>query len=449
MSLISRLTTLGAAGAGGESYYISILQSSSSSNTVYQIQRHGVIEGASGEVASVANVNYSNNSRGLIYVTNPDGSLKFQKLLDEGSTQDTESWGVTRLGSDYYWTLEQRDNGIGHTVLAKISSSGSLVWQKSQGYSTSRHVPNGIANDGTYIYQCGDTRNAGTAGEDESWINAYNTSGTLQWTRIFNGGQNNQGWTAEGVSVDDSGNIYTVTRGFGISGGNNGSGESNVSIDKWNSSGTHTGQATFGHQYTDTPRTIKFDSNGNAYLLVYYQAGPSGSGTYLVKLNSSLVQQWTMYLSPNSMHDIAVDSNDDIIISCGHNVSSRMTIAIVKINSSGTIQYQKELKHSTGELLCRSINFTANDDIILTGQAYGFGQFAIHNTKLRGDGTGNGTYGNFTYSDTTVYSASSVTNATVSNNDFSNKTVSVNTGTAPTLSITDHSLSNTPVEDLT
>ena len=88
----------------------------------------------------------------------------------------------------------------------------------------------GIAVDSSgNVYVTGYTTSDGAGGADIS-ISKYNTSGVIQWQRTLGGTGIDYGY---GIAVDSSGNVYVTGHT-----GSDGAGGNDISISKYNTSGT-------------------------------------------------------------------------------------------------------------------------------------------------------------------------------------------------------------------
>ena len=435
MSVISKLSMLGAAGSGGEAYFTSTTYSNSGSWQIYPLElyRQGIVENSNGIIAAQNRLSANNNTRVLLTMLNPSGEVTQSLQLDENPSGilDTDPFGIVSEGEFFYNTVYNNDsNGKIHTILLKINASGTVVWQIIEEASGGGHRPLCSAVSGTDLIQAGASRNTGSS-YDNGWIGKYTSSGSRSFVKLFRNGTTD--WEIGTVAVDSSGNIFTGSRGYSFTGGVNISGEAQFSLDKFNSSGTHTGQITFGAAYGDFPTSVQIDPSGNVYAMWRSQGGGGfSSGFYLAKFNNSLSPQWTRYFGSGvTARDFTIDSNGDIIATIYDG-----TAIFVKIDSSGSIVFQRELRAFNGAKNFRalSINTTANDDIIFSGDTNAYGQSGIHVTKVRGDGSGLGTFGDYTYQNYTGLTLSNIT-LSVGNNGFSTVTPSINIDSSPSLAV--------------
>jgi len=182
------------------------------------------------------------------------------------------------------------------------------------------------------------------------------------------------------VTTDSSGNIYVTGYTEGGLDGNTNSGESDIFLVKYSSSGSELRPKQLGTSSSDSGNGVITDSSGNIYVTGYTLGGLDGntnSGSYdmfLVKYNSSGTKQWTKQLgtsSSDSGNGVTTDSSGNIYVTgstgggldgntnygndCSvpprfwNSINNCSDIFIVKYNSSGTKQWTKQLGTSSGD----------------------------------------------------------------------------------------------------
>jgi len=180
----------------------------------------------------------------------------------------------------------------------------------------------------------------------------YNSSGTKQWVKQLEGSSKSFD-NAQGLAVDSSDNIYVAGFTNGGLDGNTSSGGYDILLVKYNSGGSKQWLQQFGSSKNDMGLEVNVDSKGNIYVTGYTQGGLDGktySGEkdiFLVKYNSSGTKQWTQQLGTPTFEEgngVAVDSSDNIYVS-GWTRGKLDTYAggddaiVLKYNSSGTKQW--------------------------------------------------------------------------------------------------------------
>lgn len=188
----------------------------------------------------------------------------------------------------------------------------------------------------------------------------FNSSGALQWQKVL-GGTNNLYFYS--VAIDPSNNIYVT--GYGQI--------ANIwyiVIAKYNSSGGLLWQRSLGPVYNGSlPNGIALDSSGNVYIAASSQSG-SINRAVIAKYDSSGTIQWQRELysltTPPYALRIGVDSSGNSYVG-GRIYNSEWNLFVLKYNSSGVIQWQREITSgsSTSDLtLSIAIDSSSNSYIV-------------------------------------------------------------------------------------
>jgi len=412
MSLISKLTTLGAAGVGGDSYWI--FQENVSPTTAHAI--YDIDTDTQNNIVFSGYMNVGSDRRGWVAKIDTDGALQWSKYLDGVSQSYT--YGITTDSNDnVISTTMDFGNETFNTV--SLDASGNENWKRKNGVTNKEH-PESIAcdvSDNVYSY-----------GWSESWSNGrpdtltlkHNSSGTLLF-KLWSGDNTNS-------SID-------LIKGFDIAevpstGYMAVCGQS----DKRTTGSVYDafiGKTAKSNGYPNFIRVlyhasgnsrcmgVAADSSGNIYGLIYQ----SSSGAYIAKYSSGGVFQWLKKITVSGSNNfvpgkaIAVDSNDNIFVAWGFYPDS----PVMKLDSSGNIL--ANIYISDGSY----INFAAleidgNDNVVVTGYGDGVSDFLV--IKLPNDLTSViGSYGSFTIS------AGSATSTTSS--DLTSTSQSFNSSTSP------------------
>jgi hypothetical protein len=274
----------------------------------------------------------------------------------------------------------------------------------------------------------------------------YDTSGTLQWQKRL-GGSGFTGDFGYGVATNSSGDVF-FTGQNDVSGSGRG-----IFIAKRNTSGTLQWQNRFGvgSGKTDEGRAIALDSSSNAYTV---GSGTTGAGAFdnddllVSKVNSSGTLQWQRRLggaTPQIGLAVAVDGSANVYVA--GRTGSTSKCLLVKYNSSGTIQWQRTIEAST-PCQINGISVSSGGIIYFSGFVGNSPEQTIFSGKLPGDGSKTGTYTvggiSFTYAASSLtdaaseltYSESSMTDATPTLTDATpTRTSSTSTLTANTTTL--------------
>ena len=303
-----------------------------SRNTTYKIR---LTTGVKDSEANPLSSQWTTNSG---YTTS--WTILFGTPHDENATDvTTDSSGNVYLTG---WTEGELDgnsnSGLHDLFVVKYNSSGMKQWTRQMGTSTEDKAM-GIATDSSdNVYVTGRTGafmdgNTG-AGDGDLFVVKYNSSGTKQWTRQMGTSFGDAGM---GIATDSSDNIYLVgSTSGGIDGNSNADpGKSDFFIVKYNSSGTKQWTRQLGTPYFDYVKEVATDSSGNAYATGYTEGDFDGNNNtgdkdiFIVKYNSSGTKQWSTLFGTSSddfSNAITIDNTSNIYMA---------GTKLYKYNSSG------------------------------------------------------------------------------------------------------------------
>jgi uncharacterized delta-60 repeat protein len=257
----------------------------------------------------------------------------------------------------YTWGgLDGNTNSGGRDMfLVKYNSSGTKQWTQQLGTSSHDYGRGVTVDSSDNIYVTGSTYggldgNTNSGSYDASLVK-YNTSGTKQWTKLLGTSSKDSGY---GVTVDSSDNIYVTGYTRGGLDGNTYSGDNDTFLVKYNSSGVKQWTQQLGSSSKDFGHGVTVDSSDNIYVTGYTEGGLDGntnSGNediFLVKYNSSGTKHWTKQLGTTAedvSQGVTVDSSDNIYVTGGtrggldgNTNSGSYDIFLVKYNSDGVKQ---------------------------------------------------------------------------------------------------------------
>jgi hypothetical protein len=285
----------------------------------------------------------------------------------------------------------------GNAFVAKYNSSGTLQWQRVITLTGANSLAlKAAATDGSNnVYVSGYYY---TSFIQEQLLMKYDSAGTLLWQRII--GQSNTDDSAEGVAVDSSGNVYTG--GFGAS--------YDFFLTKYDTNGTLQWQQLIARTGSSQGTGVAVDSSANVYLVGYEYNSSNIQVVSVVKLNTSGTLQWSQTLSHASVYlsGLAVDVTDagDVFIT---GIAASSAALVARYNTSGTLQWQRTFDGTSGTADIQAGYGIAVDSnsVVVAGSTnaflYGGTDFLVLRLPL--DGSRTGTYGTY------VYAASSYTAA--------------------------------------
>lgn len=264
-----------------------------------------------------------NHGGGDIWVANitQSGTINWQKALGGSGKDVAFSYAYNATdGSVVIAAYTESTNGditgsrgSGDVWIAKLSSTGALLWQKILGGS-SRETPLNIinTNDGNYLLSA-ETLSAnsdvtGNHGGSDIWLVKMDPAGTILWKRCYGGSNNETGTNGDGFGsslLEPSPGNYLFSANTSSNNGdvsNYNGGYSDSWLVETDISGNILWQKCIGGDGVDISRKLKMTPNGTAILLS--QAASSNLPNYhpsngtasnfdvlITSVNSSGVQQ--------------------------------------------------------------------------------------------------------------------------------------------------------------
>ena len=303
--------------------------------------------------------------------------------------------GFIMIGST--WSSDSFDlnnHGAGDLMIIKTDNQGSIQWKKGMGGSGSdagnyiaQTKDSGYIIAGTSIFSDGDLNGLNNHGNGDIWIVKLSSSGTLQWQKLIGGS-----------ALEDASYIQQTKDGgyfvAGYSGSSDGDVTANHGInDYWavklNAAGNIQWQKSFGGSEDDAlfSATQTFD---NGYILAGYSASKNGNISghhgdstvadyWIVKLDSVGSMQWERSYGGTGV-DIAYSiqqTKDSNYIIAGRSASADGDLTvnfgnadywIVKIDANGSILWQRSFG-SGGDDYANSVQQTSDNGYVIAGFA--------------------------------------------------------------------------------
>ncbi|MEI8204162.1 MAG: T9SS type A sorting domain-containing protein [Bacteroidota bacterium] len=368
---------------------------------------------------------YSSSSNGDLTGNHGGYDVWVVKLNAMGSIQWQKNYGGSE--HDYAFSIQQTIDGgyiVGGTTesndgdvvgnhgsftvpdfwILRLDQSGNLLWQKCLGGSGAETC-NSIrqTNDGGYIL-AGETDGSTDGdvtvnhGDIDYWIVKLGASGNIQWQKSLGGSGRETPYSI--IQTNDGG--YIVAGESNNCNGNHG--DFDAWIVKLDTSGNIQWEKSLGGSSIDASYSIR-QTSGGGYIVAgntlsnngdvsgnHSIAGPYGDG-WVVKLNASGTIQWQKCLG-GSFDDWAnsiwqtneggyivacITKSQDQDVSGNHDTTSNYwDYWAVKLNNTGNIQWQKCLGGSDADEVY-SVQQTSDEGFIFAGSTY----------SINGDVTGN------------------------------------------------------------
>lgn len=360
-----------------------------------------VAESSSGNVFS-ANRNGSLSStqgQGVV-MQNASGAIIWQRNYYSTLTNDDDVTDLALDSSENVYVAGANNNGGAiRPTLVKYNNSGVLQWQKKFGSTSSSTQGGGVYIDpSNNVFLTGSLLSANTS----KVIVKMDSAGTIAWTKQLTL------VSPAATTVDGSGNVYYI--GF--------EGTYQVVFVKMDSSGTVIWQKkhSIGTFSSNFYGAIAVSSSGDVYGLFKDATGFS----QITKLDSTGAFVWARRApgGPDLGGSIWIDSAGNVVASFQN--------VVIKFDSSGTTIFQRQITNSTGYSASGRMTLS-NKFITATGEGLGGGNHTGI-TKTPADGSGIGTYGDWTLAAGSLTITSPT--ETVSNGGYTVATVTASSATA-------------------
>jgi len=324
------------------------------------------------------------------------GAIQWQKYL--GGTSDDEAYSIQHTSDGGFIVAGFTDSNNGNVSgnhgdrdcwVVKLNSSGILQWQKCLGgtdydeaYSIEQTSDGGFIVVGRTSSNDGDV--SGNHGSSDYWIVKLNNSGTLQWQKCLGGTGADRANSIQQTS--DGGFIvagYTYSNDGDVS-GHHGTNYPDYWVVKLDGLGAILWQKCLGGTSNDGATFIKQISDGGFIVagFTYSNDGDvsgnhGGFDYWVVKLDNSGNIEWQKCLGGTSddYAESIQQTSDGGFIVVGYTSSNNGNVSgnhggweywVVKLNSSGTIQWQKCLG-GTSDDEAYSIQQTSDGGFIVAG----------------------------------------------------------------------------------
>ncbi len=405
---------MGAAGAAGggappeEYFWVEITTTSSTNDS----NAYGVRFDDNGNIYSIFTREAATNLSCVVSIDGT-GALNFIEGLNPASGFVSGRFMAATPDGDNIAFSRNGSSTPDITHLVKRNNSGVIQWQKelSKSGQNDEEMNQLYADSSGNLTVFNRTKDSPT-GVSDALVIRLSSAGAITWQKKF--GQSSKFANNRG-GIDDSGNAYLVTGLFQ-------SGQS--TRPHVTAKISNTGAITWQRQFSTTGKSfpqggVDVDSSGNVYVGIH---NDSDKSLIVVKYNSSGTLQWQRELSGNpsgigdidSVDDVAVDTSDNVYVVCKNGTSTR-GFMVFKWNSSGTFQWQRLFRTASGtDNVNNPFRIHTFSDLAFAVSASSSvsSPDSILLVRLPADGSLTGTYGAYEYSTPTYSeSASSHTDA--------------------------------------
>jgi uncharacterized delta-60 repeat protein len=265
----------------------------------------------------------------------------------------------------------------GFPLVLKYNSSGVLQWVRIY---TDTLIGSGVINaitvdDSGNIYATGECYGY-TTNRDFITIK-YSSNGVQQWVAKYNGPINGSDY-ANDITIDRSGNVYIT--GTSATNQNLPYNDPAYLTIKYNKNGIQQWVARYnpppGPDWCfDEARAIAIDNLGNVYVTGYSWGEGIGGTRYdyaTVKYNNAGVQQWVRrydYFDDEAV-DLAVDRLGNIYVTGSSGVYKNDYLTI-KYTPAGDTVWTRRYRGENEDLIAKAIAVDDSSNVYITGYSYG------------------------------------------------------------------------------
>lgn len=296
----------------------------------------------------------------------------------------TDSSGNIYITGSLYGTA---DTGQRYAYVAKLTSSGSIVWQKKFAYyavAQNTRSANGRAvwtdSSGNVYAVSTDMPADNYASYEHPQVYKFDSNGNLLWQRRYDNPADPAGtpkyFIPYDAIVDSSSNLYFAS---GLDGTSAGTTNQDFGITKVDSTGAH--QWSYYYSYTgdsgsgNVLSSISIDSSSNLLTVGSYPTSTrvskfetvSHSTWSILKASSSGSVVWTRkFYDYSKFHygtSVAVDSLDNVYSVGYSDITGIFNAYIVKHNSSGVLQWQRRIQGTSGTLYAQRCAVDSSDNL--------------------------------------------------------------------------------------
>lgn len=286
---------------------------------------------------------------------------------------------VTDASSNIYITASSGNSAY----VLKINSNFGIVWQKIIPNTNISYAEGAIRVDSSGNVYVTNYDKTGTY--YFSVLSKFDSNGNLSWQKQLYSGSTDV--SMQPLALDSSANVY-------VAGYFNVGSSAAAGVMKFDTNGNHQWTTSIDNSsvWDAFLNEVQVDSSGNVYALGFSDNG--GRRCFIVKLNSSGSVQWQKtigaaineWTGPGSM---AISGSNIYFNMFGPVVDSNNVITVVSLDLSGTKQYERQFRIYGQNLYTQKISVIGNHIYVGGYGPYGFA------FKVPKDGSATGTYPSF------------------------------------------------------
>jgi len=319
------------------------------------------------------------DSLGNVYITGNSLDLNMDVLLVSFDRDGNYRWNTTwgNLGVDWgsAIAIDSSDNIFvagqhynttdNNAIILKFNSLGEYQWNMTWGEIGLDAAYGMVIDSEDNIYITGYTHSRTISGNSDIFLAKYNSTG-LEWETVLPGTINND--YGRDLALDSLDNIYLVGNNASVS-----ASDGDVVIAKYNSDGDQLWNATWNKWQDQQGYDIEIDSKNNVYVTGYNRT-LTNYDILLLKVNSSngdivLDSSWDAGLNKIDIGwELDIDSEDFIYITGESQMSSNFyNVTLLKFDSTLDLKWYINWGGSYHDLGRGIVIDDTKDNIYITG----------------------------------------------------------------------------------
>jgi len=285
-----------------------------------------------------------------------------------------------------YGDFTGSSNSSADIIVLKLDTNGSEVWKKQLGTSQD-DVATAINLDSNEDLIIAGYSSTGfdthlSNGLHDVIVLKLSADGTLVWSQQFGTAFKD---IANDVTIDSADNIYVVGYSEGDIDGNPNNGFADVFITKLNSTSAIQWTQQIGTAVIEHATAVAVDSSDNIYLSGFtagdldVNTALGSSDQFVLKYDTSGTLLWSVQLGTDKddrAHSIAIDNNDDVLIS-GYTLgdmdgtnNGESDLTLIKLDQSGTQQWIQQYGTNESDISF-AVSYDSDNNVYLTGRTQG------------------------------------------------------------------------------